>query len=62
MTSGAVSGLRGQLRLLAANDETVPDWTTLRVTGPDEVVGRHGIVWYEWRAAVDARGPQGRAG
>lgn len=50
----AVSGLRGQLRLLAGQDNTVPDWNTLRVFGPDEVVGQYGRVWYEWTAAVDA--------
>lgn len=51
----AVSGVRGQLRLLAAADATAPDWDTLRVTGPDEVIGLHGRVWCEWTAAVDAR-------
>lgn len=56
----AVAGLRGQLRLLAANDNTVPDSTTLRVIGPDEVVGGHGVVWYEWHGAVDGCGPNGR--
>lgn len=23
--------------------------------GPDEVIGRHGIVWHEWTATVDAQ-------
>jgi hypothetical protein len=51
----AVSGLKGQLRLIAGQDNTVPDWNTLRVFGPDEVVGQHSRVWYEWTAAVDAQ-------
>jgi hypothetical protein len=50
----AVSELRGELRELAGVDRTVPDWATLRVVGPDEVVGDRGQVWYEWTAAVDA--------
>lgn len=55
----AVSGLRGQLRMLAQNDGALPDWASLRVAGPDEVIGRHGVVWYEWTAAVDVCGPNG---
>lgn len=50
----AVAGLRGELRLLAGRDGAVPDWRTLRIVGPSETVGRHGVVWYEWQAAVDA--------
>ena len=53
--ASAVAGLRGQLRRLAGVDSTVPDWATLRVLGPDEVVRDRGEVWYEWTAAVDAR-------
>lgn len=56
----AVSGLRGQLRMLADGDGAVPDWATLRVVGPDEVVGRHGVVWYEWTGAVDVSSGNGR--
>jgi hypothetical protein len=52
----AVSGLRGQLRLLIANDGRTPDWETLRVTEPVEVIGQHGRVWYEWTATVAASG------
>jgi hypothetical protein len=58
--SRAVSGLRGQLRMLAQGDGAVPNWATLRVAGPDQVVGRHGVVWYEWSAEVDACGPHSR--
>lgn len=39
--------------MLAQDDGAVPDWATLRVAGPDEVVGRHGVVWHEWTAEVD---------
>lgn len=56
----AVSGLRGQLRMLAQGDGAVPNWATLRVAGPDEVVGRYGVVWYEWTAAVDTCGSADR--
>jgi hypothetical protein len=50
----AVSGLRGQLRLLVSNDGRTPDWETLRVTEPVQVIGQHGRVWYEWTATVQA--------
>lgn len=49
----AVSGLRGHLRTLAAEEGATVDWSTLRTGGPDEVMGRHGITWYEWVASVD---------
>jgi hypothetical protein len=48
----AVSGLRGQLRLLVSNDDRTPDWDTLRITEPVEVIGAHGRVCYEWTATV----------
>lgn len=51
----AVSGLREQLRMLAHGDGAVPDWAAVHASGPEEVVGRHAVVWYEWTAAVDAR-------
>lgn len=51
----AVADLRGQLRIAAMNDGAAPDWSTLRVTGPTEVVGARGIVWYEWSASVDSQ-------
>lgn len=49
----AVSGLRGELRKLAAAEGAAVDWSTLRVVGPDEVIGAHGVVWYEWCATAD---------
>ena len=50
----AVSELRGQLRVLAGIDGATPDWPTLRVDGPVEVIGVQGRVWYEWTATVAA--------
>lgn len=50
----AVAALRGQLRITAMNNGAAPDWSTLRVTGPTEVIGARGIVWYEWAATVDS--------
>lgn len=49
----AVSGLRGHLRKLAADDGATLDWSTLRIDGPHEVVAANAIVWYEWTATVD---------
>jgi hypothetical protein len=49
----AVTGLRGHLRKLTAAEGVTPDWSTLRVAGPVEVIGAHGVVWYEWTAEVD---------
>lgn len=50
----AVAALRGQLRVAAMNDGTTPDWSTLLITGPTEVIGARGIRWYEWAATVDS--------
>lgn len=51
----AVAALRSELRVAAARDGATPDWSTIRVTGPTEVVGARGRVWYEWAATVDLR-------
>jgi hypothetical protein len=51
----AVAALRGDLRMAAARDGAVPDWSTLRVTGPNQVVGVRGVFWYEWTATVDSQ-------
>ncbi|MGY1830150.1 hypothetical protein ACI8AA_06920 [Geodermatophilus sp. SYSU D01180] len=53
----ATAGLRGQLRLMAIADGASSDWSTMVVTGPEEAVGRHGVVWFEWSATV--RGERG---
>jgi hypothetical protein len=50
----AVLGLRGELREQAAAHWQVPDWSTLEVTGPTEVVGASGPTWYRW-ATVTAK-------
>ncbi len=50
----ATAGLRGQLRLMAIADGATPDWSTLALDGPGAAVGRHGVVWFEWSATVDA--------
>ena len=52
----AVAALCGNLRVASARDDAAPDWSTIRVTGPTEVIDARGIVWYEWTAAVDAHG------
>ena len=44
---------RAQLRELAAAEGTAPDRSTLHVAGPDQVIGLHGVIWYEW--TVDAQ-------
>jgi hypothetical protein len=41
--------------LLVSDDGRTPDWDTLRITEPVEVIGQHGRVWYEWTATVDAQ-------
>lgn len=51
----AVAALRGQLRAAAMNDGAAPDWSTLLVSGPTEVIGARGIRWYEWAATVDSQ-------
>jgi hypothetical protein len=57
----AVSGLRGQLRVLAQRDGAVPDWAALCVGRPAEVIGLHGVVWHEWSAAIDPREADSRS-
>jgi hypothetical protein len=51
----AVLGLRARLQELAAADGATPDWSTLRVVGPGEVVGTRGMVSYEWTATVEVQ-------
>jgi hypothetical protein len=53
----AISGLRGQLRILADVDHAIIDWPSLQVAGPVEVVGARGQVWYEWTATARAIEP-----
>lgn len=51
----AVAALRDDLRVAAQRDGAVPDWSTLRITGPTDVVGAHGRLYYEWVATVEVR-------
>jgi hypothetical protein len=57
----AVAALRGCLGTVAARDGAVPDWSTLRITGPTEVVDPCGRVSYEWVASVEDRNEAARA-
>ena len=41
----ATAGLRGRLRLLAADDGVMPDWSTLQVTGPTMSLDARGRTW-----------------
>ena len=58
----AVSGLREELREQAAAHWQVPDWSTLEVTGPTEVVGASGRTWYRWAATVTAKASPAQRG
>jgi hypothetical protein len=53
----AVATLRAKLRELSAGSGAPAiDWSTLRIAGPDEVVGAGGRVRYEWVATVEPVG------
>lgn len=47
----ATAGLRAMLRSLLADGE-LPDWSTLVVTGPEEVADARGRSWFEYRAEM----------
>jgi hypothetical protein len=49
----ATAGLRGRLRLIAADDGVIPDWSTLRVTGPETSLDGRGRTWFEWTTVVE---------
>jgi hypothetical protein len=49
----AVSALHAELQQRAARDGSSPDWSTMRVVGPEEIVDTDGRVRYEWTATVD---------
>lgn len=51
----ALAALRGHLRAAATADGAVPEWSTLHVTGPTQVIGARGIFWYEWTATVESQ-------
>ncbi len=50
----ATAGLRGRLRLMAADrhPDASPDWTTLVVTGPTTKKDARGNTWFEWVGTV----------
>ena len=50
----AALGLRAQIREAAATAGRSPDWATFVIEGPRESAGRHGVIWYEWTATVEA--------
>jgi hypothetical protein len=54
--SRALDGLRGQLRIMAVAAGATPDWTTLRVAGPDEVADAQQRMRFEWHASVVVHG------
>ena len=47
----ATAALRGALRLKVPA-EPGPDWSTLQVTGPEELIDARGNVWFEYRGEV----------
>ena len=49
----AAAGLRGRLRLMAADEGVTPDWSTLTVTGPTTSLDGRGRTWFEWTATVE---------
>ena len=51
VTAGLRAQLRGNVASAAAG---MPDWSTLAIDGPTQAVGRHGVVWYQWTATVEA--------
>jgi hypothetical protein len=56
----AVAALRSSLREQAAGYWELPDWSSLEVSGPVEVEGASGHVWYRWAATVEGAPSQRR--
>ncbi len=50
----ATAGLRGSLRLMAADHgpDLSPNWTTLVITGPTTTKDARGNTWFEWVGTV----------
>jgi len=44
---------------MALADGTHPDWSTLMVEGPVEVLDLRGRAWFEWTATVEADASHG---
>lgn len=53
----ATSTLRLELgKQIRSEDEwSRPDWSTMRVVGPVEAFGPHGVVHYEYQGSVERR-------
>ena len=52
----ALAALREQLGVMADSAGGAPDWTTLTVTGPEEMPGAQDGARFEWTATVVVRG------
>jgi hypothetical protein len=52
----ATAGLRGQLQIMAVAAGATPDWTTLAVAGPTEMVDPAYRTRFEWTASVAVPG------
>ena len=53
----ATGSLRDEMRHALASVDEAPDWSTLEVEGPIEVMGASGRTWYRWTATVESRRP-----
>jgi len=52
----ATSALRAQLGgIVAADGWNAADWETLRIVGPVETYGPHGVIHYEYEGSVRPR-------
>lgn len=40
---------------MASDEWSGADWSTMRVVGPTEAFGPHGVVHYEYRGSVEPR-------
>ena len=60
----AMVALRGDLtrQILADGDYELPDWSTLRVTGPEETYDAKGGICFEYQASVNCLSGSARAG
>jgi hypothetical protein len=52
----AAAGLRGQLQIMATAAGATPDWTTLAVAGPTEMMDPAYQTRFEWTASVAVQG------
>jgi hypothetical protein len=52
----AAAGLRDQLQIMAVATGATPDWTTLAVAGPTEMIDPAYRTRFEWTASVAVQG------